>query len=252
MGWGYGNIGGGSAGLNFKIAYYANAESLLADAPKENTIGVVTETAVPKWGFYAAMPETPAEGELCFQIGTESSYAFNALKKNALTVYPVACKQYISGAWVNTIAHIYKSGAWVQFSSLDLYIFKSGYGELIPLTKTKQQNSAVTSTNDSIVCQYWGEGYHRIEIKTSTRVDVSNFSELNVEANITGVKGSSDTDAHIGRFGLYDVSNYASVMYFTADKALKTYKLDISEITGEYFIEISDSVNGTIYNIWLE
>ena len=76
MGYGFKAAAGGGSNLNFSVKTYATEETLLADAPKENTIGVVTYTAVPKWGFYAAKPETPAEGELCFPIGTESSYAF--------------------------------------------------------------------------------------------------------------------------------------------------------------------------------
>lgn len=112
----YGNGGGSGGSLNFSVKTYTTEEALLAAAPRENTVGVVTNTAVPKWGFSASEPSAPEEGEIWFSLGTESDAAFNALKKNILSVYPKRCRQYLSGAWTNVSAYIYKSGVWVQFS----------------------------------------------------------------------------------------------------------------------------------------
>ena len=48
MGYGFKASAGGGSHLNFSVKTYASEEALLAAAPKENTIGVVTDTAMPK------------------------------------------------------------------------------------------------------------------------------------------------------------------------------------------------------------
>lgn len=68
---------------------------------------------VSSWGYYYH-----EEGTVWIPTGANSDAQFNALKKNALNVYPTAAKQYVGGAWANKAARIYKSSGWVQFSSL--------------------------------------------------------------------------------------------------------------------------------------
>ena len=125
MGYGFKAASGGGS-LNFSVKTYTTEEALLADTPRENTVGVVTNTAVPKWSFSASEPSAPEEGEIWFSLGTESDAAFNALKKNILSVYPKRCRQYLSGAWTNVSAYIYKSGVWVQFSKTATYLYYEG------------------------------------------------------------------------------------------------------------------------------
>lgn len=48
--------GNGGQGLNFAVKGYASAEALQADAPRENTIGVVTGEAIPGYAFAATQP----------------------------------------------------------------------------------------------------------------------------------------------------------------------------------------------------
>ena len=45
MGWGYGNLGAGG-GLNFKVVQYTETPTGTA---AENTIAVVTDTAISSW-----------------------------------------------------------------------------------------------------------------------------------------------------------------------------------------------------------
>ena len=76
MGWGTGNTGGGSGGLNFKVVGGTTSPS----NPKENTIWVNTDQKITSWIFSATKPEGPSEGTVWIMTGTTSTVEFNALK----------------------------------------------------------------------------------------------------------------------------------------------------------------------------
>lgn len=105
--------GGGGGGLNFTVV----GGTTQPGNPKENTLWVNTQTDISGWVFSPEEPGEPAEGMVWIELGTASPAPFNMLKKNSVYVYPVSCRQYISGTWSNVYAYIYQNSAWVQFSS---------------------------------------------------------------------------------------------------------------------------------------
>lgn len=133
MGWGTGNIGNGSGGLNFKIVGGTSEPS----NPRENTIWVNTDQKITSWIFSATEPKSPSEGLVWFKTGTYSPVAFNALKKNGVPVYPVNAKQYISGAWTAKTAKSYQYGTWNNWF---LVLYDEGYENV------KFYNSSVGGT----------------------------------------------------------------------------------------------------------
>lgn len=108
----------GGASLNFAVVGGTTQPS----NPKENTIWVNTDTEITDWAFSADEP-TAAAGKVWTKVSSSSSAAFNALKKNAISVYPTAAYQYIDGAWVNKAALIFIDGEWLEWSS---YLYKYG------------------------------------------------------------------------------------------------------------------------------
>lgn len=138
--------GGGGGGLNFEVKAYAAAADLPYTA-KENTIAVITDAAIAGWIFSAAEPEGPVAGMVWFEVGTESEVAFNLLKKNAVYVYPMSCKQYVGGAWTNVEAYVYK-GEWVQFSSVaPPYFYKDGESSVELLGNGTNSGGYITLTS---------------------------------------------------------------------------------------------------------
>lgn len=238
----YGNGGGGGSDLNFSVKTYASEEALLAAAPKENTIGVVTDTAVPKWGFYAAAPEAPAEGEIFFTVATESAGSFNALKKNALTVYPTLCQQSVSGELVRKAAYIYKDGAWVQFSTLwNGELFEKGnvHADITGgWAYTNKSDSEVimanTDTDTIIECTNASGDSSNRKFYSLGKFD---FTEWNT---LTFVMDYYKTGESV-RYGVTTVkapivessSNWPIIRY---TQATGTYNIDISTLSGSYYI----------------
>lgn len=196
MGWGTGNIGSGSGGLNFKIVGGTSEPS----NPRENTIWVNTDEKITSWVFSAEEPEAPSEGMVWFTIGTSSTVKFNALKKNGLQVYPISAKQYISGAWVDKAAKSYQNGAWVDWWNGELYKNGNTYDDITGGwgTKSAGVNSNYPSTG-AVPTVAYNSTSATISIATSksglwytkNKIHLSGKTKLSVQlSNVTSVDNS--------------------------------------------------------------
>ena len=101
---------GGANVLNFKVVGNPQPAN-----PRENTIWINTDTPITFYAFQTEAPSNPQEGWVWIFVGTSSTAAFNALKKNGIQVYPISAKQYIGGAWVDKTAKSYQNGEWVDW-----------------------------------------------------------------------------------------------------------------------------------------
>lgn len=101
---------GGGGGLNFKVVPGLTQPGTAS----ENTIWVTTER-IGVWYFSATQPEGLQEWDVWFPTGTESDFAFNALRKNAVQVYPLSAKQMVGGALAAVTAMRYQGGEWVEW-----------------------------------------------------------------------------------------------------------------------------------------
>lgn len=193
MGWGTGNLGGGSGGLNFKIVSYATESELLADTPKENTIGVITTTPITGWYFAAEQPENMVNGDVWFPTGTSSHVAFNALKKNAVQVYPLSAKQMVSGALVEKTAKSYQGGKWVDWWSGELYDHGNEYtnitgGWYMP----RNINGTLTKNADNMV--FASLDKHEassIAMNNGLNVKYDQFAKVNIKISSFVAKSSA-------------------------------------------------------------
>lgn len=245
------NTGGGS-GINFKVV-----GGTAQPTGKENLVWVNTETAITSWAVSPNQPDTAAEGMVWIQDGTNNG--INIVKKNAVEVFPSACKQYSDGGWKNVEAHLFRNGEWVQFSYERIYLIKDG----------KIVNGVIfTSTNKKYV--------------DSTRI-----SDMSVSTISSGVKFVSSDQESFGGVSAscktpdYDLSNIkklgCSVVEKTIDYVLigfgnPTYtsslvpkftievganqSFDISQLTGNQYATIAIYGHGGRYvvfsDLWLE
>lgn len=150
MGIGYKHGGsGGAAGLDLRVT----GGTVQPAAPRENDIWVDTDIPIGSWVFSASEPEDPIPGMVWIEIGAASDVAFNALKKNEITVYPLWVRQYTDGAFADRYAYIFRSGEWVRFSEIvtELYIIKDGAVDLekYPYQYTYQYWNSSTSSNST-------------------------------------------------------------------------------------------------------
>ena len=91
-----------------------NAKTLRISVYKSSDVTPIVEATISSDAY---------ENVVWFQTGTSSNTHFNALKKNNITVYPISCKQYVSGAWVSKTEKTYQGGAWVDWR---VYFYNNG------------------------------------------------------------------------------------------------------------------------------
>lgn len=241
------NVTGG-AGLNFKVVGNPQPEN-----PKANTIWVDTDVEITGWDFSAEEPVNPVEGMVWFAVGTASTVAFNALKKNGIQVYPMSAKQYVGGAWVNKPVEIYQSGVWNAFITYlynkgdlctDLtggwntrgWRFQSGNGENVstPVASYGDTSVKITSTEQA---SYRETGIWETENDIDlTNIDTISFHVLAVtcnEANAIIRLGSFD------RNGSYAGSSFTAYTDITSSrKSAGYYTVDVSKLSGSHAIGV--------------
>ena len=231
---------GGGAPLNFKVVGNPQPAS-----PKENTIWLNTDKKITSWAFRVTQPLNPAEGMVHIPVGTSSVGAFNALKKNAIFVYPIFAKQYINGAWVMVEAKIYQGGAWVSW--FDGVIFKNGAkNDNITGGWNGYTSGAVLTVNKSN------------SPTTKNYIDLTGFKRLYV----TFASANLPTDGAGNTAGSYGIRVYLSTASGATPAqigavAAGTQSIDISNVDEPVMIKCdahtwNNGGSGTISAIWCE
>ena len=258
MGWGTGNLGGGSGGgLNFKVVGNPQPSN-----PKENTIWLNTDVDITGYYLQAEQPEGMAEGEVWISVGTESGVAFSATKKNPVMVYPISAKQYVSGAWVDKTAKSYQGGEWVSWMK---YLYNNGdectdiTGGWVPQTET---NGRATKNADHIALSYTGSSLTGAIVDTANKIDVTGYSTLVFDLSATvglgtfGWVAGLTTAPDLGAGWNYHKEgggNYVAAIGTMTSVSRDEMTLDISHISGKYYVEIA-SAGGSVnlYSVKLQ
>lgn len=234
---------GGGTSLNFKVVGNPQPTN-----PKENTIWLNTDVPITSWIFSATEPNTAESGMVWFPVGTSSTVAFNALKKNDIQVYPLSAKQYIDGAWVNKTAKIFQNGEWVDWivyllKGTDLCENVTGGWSAIGLGFNSQANlpvaPTVTKNSNSVTLEVksgsWGCGLYRVNEKVS----LTNVDKLCIKGidhnNVTADAGAISLIV-LSEIGSFATSNVVASVDVVAEN--KVYELPVGNLSGDYTIAV--------------
>jgi len=235
------NTGGGSGGLNFKVI--PNPQPSTA---KENTIWVNTNK-INNYYFSATEPGNVVDYDVWISTGTESSIAFNALKKNGIQVYPISAKQYVGGAWVDVTAKSYQGGEWVDWWNGELYIAGDefmhvtggwdGYND----PKSDYVNKGTLTKNDVNMTIEISTTKSCIVVRTKNKINVTNYNTIAFDIKCLSKISSVDLICATSAVEIYDpisresVASQSSIV--TAGNA-ETVTLDVSGDSGSYYVEM--------------
>lgn len=239
MGWGDGNLGGGSAGLNFKVVGGTSQPS----SPSENTIWINTDVPVSGYIFSATEPEETSDGIVWIYTGTQSDAEFNALKKNGIKVYPISSKQRVSGAWVDKTAKSYQNGAWRDWVRHNV-LYESGdenekvtggwVDRLVGLSSDRKRELAIVrGANNLSVSAAVGGGSM---ITTKNKINLSNWSKIVFTGKI---ESYSDTWCRIAvwtEIPSASNGNIAAELKISAGTHTSKKSLDVSGLSGSYYV----------------
>ena len=248
MGWGSGNLGGSGGGLNFAVKQYTETPTGTA---KENTIGVVTDTAIAGWVMQAEQPEG-VEGLVWIEVAAASDVAFYVDKKQRVKLYPKSVKQYVSGAWASVDAYVYQGGPWVEFSSIwNGEIYKNGnqYESLTGgWSAYAQENGSVVFEDDRIALNFSVEGSNRVLFSTNNKIDLTGYNSLVIKIDHTTITNEWGLWFFIANSKL-TTNISASAIASIAVRAVGETVLDISSFDGEAYVCFGNSQSrmGTFY-----
>ena len=247
-------IWGGSDGKPFVVEKEAKARANLTILKGATFSNLVYKPQLEKGSSATSFVKGDATGQVWFGTDTSSSLAFNALKKDNLTVYPNLTKQYVNGAWGNKTVKIYQNGALEDLIPIGT-IFDTNYGGIVdPISVAYQQaNASVTIASQGITYVYSSTGNAQSGVISDKLYDITDFNTLVVEATISGIGGSK----YEGRMGVakskwvVDKFTFAAQTYFTANNTRTVYELDVSSLGGEYYVGTAGGLNGVIHKIQL-
>lgn len=224
--------GNGGGGLNFKVVQYTTTPTGTA---AENTIGVVTDTAITSWVMQAEQP-TGTAGLVWIEVAAASDVAFYADKKQRVKLYPKSVKQYTENGWAGVDAYIYQSEAWTKFSSAFdgwLYYLGNKYeeatGDWTAVTGT------LTNNADSLYLL-------RGRASTVKKINTTGFSTLEMV-----VKTASAQPSYIGIGETTDTFTAQTSISKTVS-AYTAYTLSLSDTQGQYYVMFStNATNSGLY-----
>lgn len=258
-----GRGGGAGGGLNFKVV-----GGTTQPTGKENLIWVKTSTTITGYMFAGTKPASAASGTVLIQTAATSNAAFNALKKNTLMVYPDSVSQYVNGVWKKRDAWIYQNNAWKQISWSWLYVIQNG----VIVTPPGFSTFGYTG-NTTLPTITAGDGYQQIvsttnsnAVTTDSNIDLTNITTVYAEINLVKVTQSSIAKwkgISLAVLNAVGVANHNALTNAIIEQQLtttigeQTLSVDVSALTGSYYIGLTAPSNGTTgstiqaKNIWL-
>lgn len=246
----YGN--GGQGALQLRVLGGQTAP----EHPREGTVWVKTTEKITGWAIGAEVPENPADGTVWIFSGQKGSVACNVLRKNQITVFPGQAQRYTGGKWENAEASLYTGGTWVQFSWDILWLYKSDadfetvtggwssgpYHHL--RTGSTSKSATVTQEENCMSIKFpsasggsatSGATRYYVTVFANNPIDITAYQKLEIIVDSIDLVKKTYlllTEKRESKF------TPAAIVEFNA---AGTYSIDVSQLTGEYYIGINDS-----------
>lgn len=187
------------------------------------------------------------EGTVWIQTGDASQVEFNALNKNGIQVYPIGAKQYVGGAWADKTAQIYQNGAWNELVSG--YLIKDGEdvtsltGGWQHATMGMQSNAFVhpdiTYNNGAMSVMQTTGTAAALCITTVNAIDLTDVKTIEVTCDAYAQGNSYQGSENWIDLSVATTPNTAATATVNlAKQGAKsgTFALDVSSLTGNYYI----------------
>lgn len=237
-------FGSGGNPLNFKVVGGTSKPG----NPKENTIWINTDTEITSWIFSTTQP-AGEEGMVWFSTGAGSSSEFNALKKNNITVNPMQVKQYIDGAWVKKEGFLYQNGTWIGLLN-DKTIFANG--AFASGFSAQGHESVSVSVSNNRVGWSGYTGCVGMDILPAVNLTPYKTLKINMDCmmypNNDGVGYWVSFGVSKSRYWAEKGSDMAAKQYHEVKSMSRgNYTVDISSLSGEYYIKFTCYAGGTSY-----
>ena len=142
--------------------------------------------------------------------------------------------------------------------SYNVFLFKEGTGALVPFKIVKETYGRVEITESSIYKYRTSTSKPRSAVFTEEPVDITDFKTVFFDADARNKYSSTNqftdgigvSQTEISNGGV--ASSNGAYTIFTYDSVRRVYSLDVSSLSGLYYIGTGGITTSYIYNIWLE
>lgn len=238
----------GGMSLNFKVVGNPQPTN-----PRANTIWINTDVKVTGYHFAANQPENMQPGEVWISTGTASNVAFNALKKNAVMVYPIRAVQMLGDHTLKAVvAMTWQNGEWHEWIPEGALYYKganigglvtTGYGTIGAFSSLSNVSAVFESDNVSIVTTgYTNEpdtngprtyGY----LGTPTAIDLTNVETISVIGTVKSYSNKERILLMVSKSKSVGTSGQTADTCISADiLSGEILKLDVSALDGSYYV----------------
>lgn len=249
FGSGGGSVGGGGgASLNFKFTAYETESDLLNATPSDNTIGVITTEPITGYIFASTVPNvTYADNGLIWvTTGTASAVEFNAIKKNAIQIYPITAMQYVYGEWISVTAKSRIDGVWEDWWNGELFVSGNEFETFTGGWAFSGEETGTDQGNDGTRIRLGSTTASKNENKytyTVNKIDLTSYDviEISITGGYLGFTNGSSVKLQVVDSVGYTSSPVASVTILDkakGDVSAAVGQLAVSGITGSYHIQI--------------
>lgn len=230
------NAGGGGVSMNYKVVGGTSQPS----NPDANTIWVKSANEITSYRFSPVQPSGASEGMVWIKTGTSGSVILDIPKEATVRLYLTGCSQYISGAWVNVDAYIYQSSAWKQFGTAIIYLYNAG--DKCTAVTGGWTSSGYSYASRDVVAPVFGTSTMKVQCTqhtsagqvaiggTANKIDLTNVDKIVI--NITAVTNSAAFIISTSK------AIPSSPTKTTAISATGTVTVDVSSLTGSYYLAI--------------
>lgn len=139
------------------------------------------------------------------------------------------------------------------------YIFLEGQGAVVPMSCQYSVNGGGSIASDKISTWYSGGGAGgNTGVFATDKINLSNYNAIVFESTCSQYYATTDPKWRrtVGAFASADYygnsSSAVAHKFVPNSSARQFYSVDISSITGEYYIGTNGIGGGAIYNLWLE
>jgi hypothetical protein len=244
----------GGAGGKLRAIVAGSAASLPATA-KEGTIAVITTTPIGTVWAQADEPASPSAGDVWIVLFKTSNTPINLVKNGSLMLYPIRVEQYDGSSWVAREGYAMASGAWstmVKYAYImgNLCESVSGGWNLIVGSGTTLENTA-----NGLVCTMTGGAGRQSGAQTVGLIDLTNYTTIQYIVTISTIVTApifGAASAAMSVNNLASSSHYSAYVQQTTTCTDAVLSVDVTSLSGNYYVGFGSAANMTVQKIWLE
>ena len=211
--------------------------------------------------LFAVISVTYPAGSVC--TCTQGTKSYKAKNTSGLALFAVletgdwtvSCTNGVRTASATVTISAQGQAKHVELQYI-LYLFWEGEGAKVELYTAKEQNASISISNESVIfsTSQPGLAYSQMILRNAEAIDISQRSTLCFDLDCSNAQPSlAAGGALVCSSNAWEIgaSTFAASYKIQKNETRHTVSLDISALTGSYYMGVTGAWVGHVYNIYL-